>query len=92
MNSGRKPGIASHLRPILIEAVVKAIKDFPMINISVEGDKIIKKKDINIGMAVALPDGNLIVPVIHQCRPATICRDLAKQGERPGQDEHERIS
>ncbi|MEO6285190.1 MAG: dihydrolipoamide acetyltransferase family protein [Dyadobacter sp.] len=51
--------------PILIEAVVKAIQDYPMINISVEGDKIIKKKDINIGMAVALPDGNLIVPVIH---------------------------
>jgi 2-oxoglutarate dehydrogenase E2 component (dihydrolipoamide succinyltransferase) len=51
--------------PILIEAVVKAIKDFPMINISVDGDKIILKKKINIGMAVALPNGNLIVPVIH---------------------------
>ncbi|GAB4017686.1 dihydrolipoamide acetyltransferase family protein [Spirosoma koreense] len=51
--------------PILIEAVVKAIKDFPMINISVEGDSILVKKPINIGMAVALPSGNLIVPVIH---------------------------
>ncbi|MDB5263134.1 MAG: 2-oxoglutarate dehydrogenase [Adhaeribacter sp.] len=50
--------------PILIEAVAKAIKDFPMINVSVEGDTIIKKRDINIGMAVALPSGNLIVPVI----------------------------
>jgi 2-oxoglutarate dehydrogenase E2 component (dihydrolipoamide succinyltransferase) len=50
--------------PIFIEAVAKAIKDYPMINISVDGDKIIKKKDINIGMAVALPNGNLIVPVI----------------------------
>ncbi|QSE97254.1 dihydrolipoamide acetyltransferase family protein [Fulvivirga lutea] len=50
--------------PIFIEAVVKAIKDYPMINIQVDGDKIIKKKDINIGMAVALPSGNLIVPVI----------------------------
>ncbi|MEQ8302458.1 MAG: dihydrolipoamide acetyltransferase family protein [Cyclobacteriaceae bacterium] len=50
--------------PIFIEAVVKAIKDFPMINIQVDGDKIVKKKDINIGMAVALPTGNLIVPVI----------------------------
>jgi len=50
--------------PILIEAVAKAIKDFPMINISVEGDTIIKKRDINIGVAVALPSGNLIVPVI----------------------------
>jgi len=50
--------------PVFIEAVAKAIKDFPMINISVDGDKIIKRKDINIGMAAALPSGNLIVPVI----------------------------
>jgi 2-oxoglutarate dehydrogenase E2 component (dihydrolipoamide succinyltransferase) len=50
--------------PIFIEAVVMAIKDYPMINIQVDGDRIIKKKDINIGMAVALPSGNLIVPVI----------------------------
>jgi 2-oxoglutarate dehydrogenase E2 component (dihydrolipoamide succinyltransferase) len=50
--------------PIFIEAVVKAIKDFPMINSSVDGTKIILKKDINIGMAAALPSGNLIVPVI----------------------------
>lgn len=50
--------------PIFIRAVVKAIQDFPMINVSVDGDKIIKKKNINIGMATALPDGNLIVPVI----------------------------
>ena len=50
--------------PIFIEAVVKALKDYPMMNISVSGDKIIVKKQINIGMAVALPSGNLIVPVI----------------------------
>ena len=50
--------------PFFIDAVAKAIRDFPMINISVEGDHILKKKDINIGMAVALPSGNLIVPVI----------------------------
>jgi len=50
--------------PIFIEAVTKAIKDFPMINVSVNGTQIIKKKDINIGMAAALPSGNLIVPVI----------------------------
>jgi 2-oxoglutarate dehydrogenase E2 component (dihydrolipoamide succinyltransferase) len=50
--------------PFFIQAVAKAIRDFPMINISVDGDRIIKKKDINIGMAVALPSGNLIVPVI----------------------------
>ncbi len=50
--------------PIFIEAIAKAIKDFPMINVSVEGTKIIIKKNINIGMATALPSGNLIVPVI----------------------------
>jgi 2-oxoglutarate dehydrogenase E2 component (dihydrolipoamide succinyltransferase) len=50
--------------PFFIDAVAKAILDFPMINISVDGERIIKKKDINIGMAVALPSGNLIVPVI----------------------------
>jgi 2-oxoglutarate dehydrogenase E2 component (dihydrolipoamide succinyltransferase) len=61
----KQSGDSITFTPILIEAVVKAIKDFPMINISVDGDKIIRKKDINIGMAVALPDGNLIVPVIH---------------------------
>lgn len=50
--------------PIFIEAVVKAIKDYPLVNVSVDGTKIIVKKDINIGMAAALPSGNLIVPVI----------------------------
>lgn len=50
--------------PIFMEAVAKALKDFPMMNISVDGEKIIKRKNINLGMAAALPDGNLIVPVI----------------------------
>lgn len=50
--------------PIFIQTVVQVIKEFPMINISVDGDKIIKRKAINLGMAAALPDGNLIVPVI----------------------------
>ena len=50
--------------PIFVRAVVKAIQDFPMINVSINGENIIKKKNINIGMATALPDGNLIVPVI----------------------------
>ena len=50
--------------PIFLEAVAKALKDYPMINVSVEGNNIIKHKSINIGMAVALPSGNLIVPVI----------------------------
>jgi 2-oxoglutarate dehydrogenase E2 component (dihydrolipoamide succinyltransferase) len=50
--------------PIFIEAVAKAIKDFPMINVSVDGTNIVVRKDINIGMAAALPSGNLIVPVV----------------------------
>ena len=50
--------------PIFVEAVVKAIQEFPLINVSVDGKKIIAKKDINIGLAAALPTGNLIVPVI----------------------------
>ncbi|WP_223033880.1 dihydrolipoamide acetyltransferase family protein [Hanstruepera marina] len=50
--------------PIFMEAVARALRDYPMMNISVQGDTIIKKKHINLGMAAALPDGNLIVPVI----------------------------
>lgn len=50
--------------PIIIEALVKAIKDYPMINVSVDGTNIIRHREINIGLAVALPTGNLIVPVI----------------------------
>ena len=50
--------------PVFIEAVAKALQDYPMVNISVEGSQIIRKKNINIGMAAALPSGNLIVPVI----------------------------
>ncbi len=50
--------------PIFLEAVVNAIRDFPMINVSVDGNNIIRKHNINVGMATALPSGNLIVPVI----------------------------
>lgn len=50
--------------PIFMEIIARALKDFPMMNISVDGDYIIKKKNINLGMAAALPNGNLIVPVI----------------------------
>jgi 2-oxoglutarate dehydrogenase E2 component (dihydrolipoamide succinyltransferase) len=60
----KKEGEKITFTPIFIEAVVKAIKDYPMINISLDGQNIIKRKNINIGMAAALPSGNLIVPVI----------------------------
>jgi len=71
--------------PIFIEALVLAIKDYPMINIQVDGDRIIKKKEINIGMAVALPTGNLIVPVIKNADQynltglAKVVNDLARR-------------
>ena len=60
--------------PIFIEAVAKAIKDLPMINISVNGTQIIKKQDINIGMAASLPSGNLIVPVIKNADQLNLLR------------------
>ena len=53
--------------PIFIEAVAQALKEFPYVNCSLDGENIILKKDINIGMAAALPSGNLIVPVIKNC-------------------------
>lgn len=71
--------------PIFMEAVAVALKKYPMINISLEGDTVIKKKNINIGMAAALPDGNLIVPVIKNADQlnlvgmARAVNDLAKR-------------
>ena len=71
--------------PIFMEAVAKAIKEFPMVNISVDGDKIIKHKNINLGMAAALADGNLIVPVIKNADQLNlvgmtkVINDLAKR-------------
>ncbi len=81
----KREGDALTFTPIFIEAVMMAIKDFPMINIQVDGDRIIKKKDINIGLAVALASGNLIVPVIKNADQYNInglakaVNDLAKR-------------
>lgn len=60
----QKHGEKITFTPIFMEAVTKALRDFPMVNVSVDGDKILVKKNINVGMATALPSGNLIVPVI----------------------------
>lgn len=71
--------------PIFMEAIAKALKKYPMMNISVDGDAVIKKKNINIGMAAALPDGNLIVPVIKNADQlnlvgmAKVVNDLAER-------------
>ncbi len=73
-----REGLALTLTPIFIEAIVKTLKDYPMINSQVSGDKIIVKKDINIGMAVALPSGNLIVPVIHNADKLNLIGITAK--------------
>ncbi len=81
----KREGDSLTFTPIFIEAIVLAIKDYPMINIQVDGDRIVKKRDINIGIAVALPNGNLIVPVIKNADQYNITglakavNDLAKR-------------
>jgi len=67
-NFKQKEGQNITFTPIIIEAMAKAVKDFPMINVSVDGTNIHVHKNVNIGMAAALPDGNLIVPVIKECQ------------------------
>jgi 2-oxoglutarate dehydrogenase E2 component (dihydrolipoamide succinyltransferase) len=67
-----KEGQKLTLTPVFIDAAARALNDFPMVNISVDGTNIIKKRNINIGMATALPDGNLIVPVIKNANEKSI--------------------
>ena len=67
-----KEGLKLTLTPIFIDVAARALTDYPMINVSVDGNNIIKKKNINIGMATALPDGNLIVPVIKNANEKNI--------------------
>jgi 2-oxoglutarate dehydrogenase E2 component (dihydrolipoamide succinyltransferase) len=81
----KREGTKISFTPLFIEAVVKCIKKFPMINSSVEGDKIIIKKDINIGMATALPSGNLIVPIIKNADQLNLV-GLAKQVNNLGEN------
>lgn len=74
----KREGTKITFTPLFIEAIVRCIKKFPLINCSLDGDKIIIKKDINIGMATALPTGNLIVPVIRNADQLNLV-GLAKQ-------------
>jgi 2-oxoglutarate dehydrogenase E2 component (dihydrolipoamide succinyltransferase) len=74
----KREGTKITYTPLFIEAIVRCIKKFPLINCSLDGDKIIIKKDINIGMATALPSGNLIVPVIRNADQLNLV-GLAKQ-------------
>jgi 2-oxoglutarate dehydrogenase E2 component (dihydrolipoamide succinyltransferase) len=81
--------------PLFIEAVIRCLKKYPLMNSSIDGDKIIIKKDINIGMATALPSGNLIVPVVRNAdelnltglaRQVNILADNARQGKLKPED------
>jgi 2-oxoglutarate dehydrogenase E2 component (dihydrolipoamide succinyltransferase) len=74
----KREGAKITFTPLFIEAIVRCIKKFPLVNCSLEGDRIIIKKDINIGMATALPSGNLIVPVIKNADQLNLV-GLAKQ-------------
>lgn len=74
----KREGTKITFTPLFVEAVVRCIKKFPLINSSLDGDRIIVKKDINIGMATALPSGNLIVPVIRNADQLNLV-GLAKQ-------------
>ncbi|HWR33181.1 MAG TPA: dihydrolipoamide acetyltransferase family protein [Chitinophagaceae bacterium] len=74
----KREGIKITFTPLFIESIVRCIKKFPLINCSLQGDKIIIKKDINIGMATALPSGNLIVPIIKNADQLNLV-GLAKQ-------------
>jgi len=74
----KREGTKITFTPLFIEAIVRCIKKFPLINSSVDGDRIIVKKDINIGMATALPNGNLIVPIIRNADQLNLV-GLAKQ-------------
>lgn len=82
----KKYGEKITFTPIFVEAVIKALKDFPMVNVSVDGTKIIIKKHLNIGIATALPTGNLIVPVIKNAESKNLLgltksiNDLATRG------------
>jgi 2-oxoglutarate dehydrogenase E2 component (dihydrolipoamide succinyltransferase) len=76
-NANKIPFLEKHgqkltFTPLFVQAVAKAVKDFPMINVSVEGKNIIVKEHINIGMATALPSGNLIVPVVKDADQKTL--------------------
>ncbi len=74
----KKEGEKLTFTPIFMEAVVKALKDFPKVNAMLDGNNVVIKKDINLGMATALPSGNLIVPVIHNAEQLNLV-GLAKQ-------------
>jgi 2-oxoglutarate dehydrogenase E2 component (dihydrolipoamide succinyltransferase) len=91
----RREGEKLTFTPLFIEAVTQTLKEMPMVNVSLEGDYILRKKHINIGMATALPDGNLIVPVIHDADRKSLAglarevNDLASRARKKELKPHE---
>jgi 2-oxoglutarate dehydrogenase E2 component (dihydrolipoamide succinyltransferase) len=78
--------------PIFVEAVIKALEEYPMVNVSVDGKKIIKKNEMNIGMAAALPSGNLIVPVIHKANELSLLGLTKKVNELTDKARNNKLS
>ena len=78
--------------PIFVEAVIKSLEEFPMVNVSVDGKKIIRKMDMNIGMAAALPSGNLIVPVIHKANELSLLGLTKKVNELTDKARNNKLS
>jgi len=91
-NFKKREGENLTFTPIFMEAVAKAIRDFPLINISVQGDSIIKKKHINLGMAAALGDGNLIVPVIKDADQLNLLGMAKKVNDLAGRARENKLS
>ena len=92
-----KENEALTLTPIFVQAVVRAIQAFPLVNVSVSGDKIIRHRNIHIGIAVALPTGNLLVPVIHHAdrlnlRGLSLCINDLSRRARAGQLKPDELS
>ena len=90
-NFEKQEGEKITFMPLFIEAIIKCIKKFPWVNASVDGDKIIVKKDINIGMATALPNGNLIVPVIKEADYLNLTGLTKKINALPNAARHNRF-
>jgi 2-oxoglutarate dehydrogenase E2 component (dihydrolipoamide succinyltransferase) len=91
----RREGEKLTFTPLFIEAVTQTLREMPMVNVSLEGEYILRKKHINIGMATALPDGNLIVPVIHDADRKSLAglarevNDLASRARKKELKPHE---
>lgn len=88
----QKHGEKITFTPLFVESVIKALEEYPMVNVSVDGKKIIKKNEMNIGMAAALPSGNLIVPVIHKANELSLLGLTKKVNELTDKARNNKLS